>query len=68
MNIGVLNTFCQRTATNFVYAVYFSKYNFLCENLVFRGGTALKKIYFPEFRFSEDLDFVVDNEKEINVY
>jgi len=48
--------------------VYFSKYNFLCENLVFRGGTALKKIYFPEFRFSEDLDFVVDNEKEINVY
>jgi predicted nucleotidyltransferase component of viral defense system len=47
---------------------YFSKDNFLCENFVFRGGTALKKVYFPEYRFSEDLDFVVDNKKEINVY
>lgn len=26
---------------------YFSKDNFLYENIVFRGGTALKKIYFP---------------------
>jgi uncharacterized protein len=26
--------------------------------LVFRGGTALKKIYFPDYRFSEDLDFL----------
>jgi len=25
--------------------------------MVFKGGTALKKIYFPETRFSEDLDF-----------
>lgn len=28
------------------------------EKLVFKGGTALKKIYFENFRFSEDLDFV----------
>jgi len=47
---------------------YFSKNNSLCENLVFRGGTALKKVYFPEYRFSEDLDFVIDSKKEINVY
>ena len=47
---------------------YFSKDNSLCENLVFRGGTALKKVYFPKYRFSEDLDFVIDNRKEINVY
>ena len=47
---------------------YFSKDNFLCENFVFRGGTALKKVYFPEYRFSEDLDFVIDSKKEINVY
>jgi predicted nucleotidyltransferase component of viral defense system len=47
---------------------YFSKNNFLYENLVFRGGTALKKVYFPEYRFSEDLDFVIDSKKEINVY
>jgi len=25
--------------------------------LVFKGGTALKKCYFGEYRFSEDLDF-----------
>ena len=25
--------------------------------MVFKGGTALKKIYFPDARFSEDLDF-----------
>ncbi len=27
--------------------------------LAFKGGTALKKIYFPEYRYSEDLDFTV---------
>ena len=47
---------------------YFSKSSSLCENFVFRGGTALKKVYFPEYRFSEDLDFVIDSKKEINVY
>jgi len=47
---------------------YFSKDSSLCENLVFRGGTALKKVYFPEYRFSEDLDFVIDSQKEINAY
>jgi len=47
---------------------YFSKNSSLCENFVFRGGTALKKVYFPEYRFSEDLDFVIDSQKEINVY
>lgn len=26
-------------------------------SMVFKGGTALKKIYFDKFRFSEDLDF-----------
>lgn len=26
-------------------------------NLVFKGGTCLRKCYFPEYRFSEDLDF-----------
>ncbi|MBI5046809.1 nucleotidyl transferase AbiEii/AbiGii toxin family protein, partial [Candidatus Micrarchaeota archaeon] len=31
----------------------------LRENIVFKGGTAIKKIYFHEARFSEDLDFTV---------
>lgn len=29
----------------------------LNDNLVLKGGTALKKLYFPEYRFSEDLDY-----------
>jgi len=29
----------------------------LGDRLVLKGGTALKKLYFPEYRFSEDLDF-----------
>lgn len=33
------------------------------EKLIFCGGTALKKIYFSDYRFSEDLDFLVE-EKE----
>ncbi len=28
------------------------------DKMLFKGGTALKKIYFENFRFSEDLDFV----------
>jgi len=31
----------------------------LREHVVFKGGTALKKAYFPEYRFSEDLDFTL---------
>jgi len=29
----------------------------LSDHLVFKGGTALKKCYFGDYRFSEDLDF-----------
>ena len=29
------------------------------ENFVFKGGTAIKKLFFPEWRFSEDLDFTL---------
>ncbi|NUQ37035.1 MAG: nucleotidyl transferase AbiEii/AbiGii toxin family protein [Caldilineales bacterium] len=28
-------------------------------HLAFKGGTALKKVYVPEYRFSEDLDFTL---------
>jgi predicted nucleotidyltransferase component of viral defense system len=30
--------------------------------MTFKGGTALKKIYFPQTRFSEDLDFTCDSD------
>lgn len=31
----------------------------LADTLAFKGGTALKKAYFEDYRFSEDLDFTV---------
>jgi predicted nucleotidyltransferase component of viral defense system len=31
----------------------------LSKKIVFKGGTAIKKAYFPDARFSEDLDFTV---------
>jgi predicted nucleotidyltransferase component of viral defense system len=31
----------------------------LAETLVFKGGTALRKCYFPDYRFSADLDFTL---------
>lgn len=34
--------------------------------LAFKGGTALKKIYFPDYRFSEDLDFTLTKEIDAN--
>ncbi len=34
----------------------------LFESLVFKGGTVLKKAYFPDYRFSEDLDFTLNDE------
>lgn len=32
----------------------------LRENLLFKGGTALKRCYFADYRFSEDLDFTLE--------
>lgn len=34
---------------------------------VFKGGTCLKKCYFETYRFSEDLDFTIPKELEINI-
>ncbi|MCK4436316.1 nucleotidyl transferase AbiEii/AbiGii toxin family protein [bacterium] len=34
-------------------------YSLLKDILVFKGGTAIKKCYIPEYRFSEDLDFTL---------
>lgn len=36
-----------------------SKAAFLKSKLIFKGGTALKKFYFQDYRFSEDLDFTL---------
>src|SRR5579872_3108892 len=34
----------------------------LREFLVFKGGTALKRCYFGDYRFSEDLDFTLSGD------
>jgi predicted nucleotidyltransferase component of viral defense system len=37
----------------------------LCKCLVFKGGTALKRCYFADYRFSEDLDFTLAKETRL---
>lgn len=36
-----------------------AKHESLAKSLVFKGGTALKKVFFKDYRFSEDLDFTL---------
>lgn len=38
----------------------------LAKALVFKGGTVLKKAYFEDYRFSEDIDFTLLNDKITN--
>ena len=38
----------------------------LSKVIVFKGGTVLKKIYFEDYRFSEDLDFTLLNNEITN--
>jgi predicted nucleotidyltransferase component of viral defense system len=39
----------------------------LTNNLIFKGGTCLKKCYFETYRFSEDLDYTVLNPQYMDV-
>lgn len=38
-----------------------AQHEHLSKTIVFKGGTVLKKIYFEDYRFSEDLDFTLLN-------
>lgn len=44
--------------------LYYLYKNNLIDDCVFKGGTSIKKIYFPDARFSVDLDF--DSKSAIN--
>ena len=44
---------------------YLSGDEYFNKKVVFRGGTALKKIYFPDYRYSEDLDFVIEEKENL---
>jgi uncharacterized protein len=43
-----------------------SKHGQLSNEIVFKGGTVLKKVYFENYRFSEDLDFTLLNAEKTN--
>lgn len=38
----------------------------LLEQIIFKGGTVLKKVHFDDYRFSEDLDFTLLNNEMTN--
>ena len=44
-----------------------AKQSELSHSLIFKGGTALKKIFFGDYRFSEDLDFTVADPNHLTV-
>jgi predicted nucleotidyltransferase component of viral defense system len=43
-----------------------SQHKKLSETIAFKGGTVLKKVYFKDYRFSEDLDFTLLNDEISN--
>lgn len=43
-----------------------AKHEQLSKEIVFKGGTVLKKIYFEDYRFSEDIDFTLLNNETSN--
>lgn len=57
--LGVRTDYAEKNYVNswVLYGVYESSFG---DDLLFKGGTALSKLYFPEtWRYSEDLDFTV---------
>lgn len=41
-----------------------SNHDLLKEALIFKGGTCIKKIHIEDYRYSEDMDFTLNPEKE----
>jgi predicted nucleotidyltransferase component of viral defense system len=44
-----------------------SQHELLGKSWVFKGGTCLKKCYFETYRFSEDLDFTLQNKAHLDI-
>ncbi|WP_254547266.1 nucleotidyl transferase AbiEii/AbiGii toxin family protein [Halomarina pelagica] len=60
--LGVRQGYAEKNYVNswILWGIFTSTYG---ENLLFKGGTALSKLYFPQsWRFSEDLDFGVEGQ------
>ncbi len=46
---------------DFILTLILIRFSEVFPDLVFKWGTCLNKVYFPYFRLSEDLDFVLEN-------
>jgi predicted nucleotidyltransferase component of viral defense system len=60
--LGVRTDYAEKDYVNswVLYGIYETAFG---DDLLFKGGTALSKLYFPDtWRFSEDLDFTVDGQ------
>lgn len=57
---GVIDEIIEKDYFIELLLFYIAKNDYFSENFVFRGGTAIKKVYMPDYRFSEDLDFLID--------
>lgn len=58
-DLGVSESYLRRDyVLNHILAVISETLPELC----FRGGTALARVYWPDFRLSEDLDFIADDD------
>jgi len=60
--LGVRQGYAEKNYVNswLLWGIFTSDYG---DNLLFKGGAALSKLYFPQsWRFSEDLDFGVEGE------
>ncbi len=58
---GVFAETIQKDYSTTILLFVISEFSRISE-MVFKGGTALKKIYFPDTRFSEDLDFTCSSD------
>ncbi len=50
---------------DFILTLILIRFSEIFPDLVFKGWTCLNKVYFPYFRLSEDLDFVLENNDNI---
>lgn len=55
--LGVLDTHIEKDYVIGWILKGISQNEYLSKHLVFKGGTVLKKVWFDDYRFSEDMDF-----------
>lgn len=55
--LGIRWETLERDYVLFLVLAGMSRVGRLEDTVIFKGGTALKKCYFGQYRFSEDLDF-----------